>query len=38
MGAGVIDSDYESEELHNLEKSSSDDELGIIVMITLRMN
>ena len=28
MGAGVMDSDYESEELHNLEKSSSDDEIG----------
>ena len=28
MGAGVMNSDYESEELHNLVKSSSDDELG----------
>ena len=28
MGAGVMDSDYESEELHSLMESSSDDELG----------
>ena len=28
MGAGVMDSDYESEELHSLIESSSDDELG----------
>ena len=28
MGAGVMNSDYESEELHNLVKSSPDDELG----------
>nr|POE55529.1 hypothetical protein CFP56_65383 [Quercus suber] len=28
MGAGVMNSDYESEELHSLVESSSDDELG----------
>ena len=28
MGAGVMNSDYESEELHNLVESLSDDELG----------
>ena len=28
MGAGVINSDYESEELHSLEESSSDDDFG----------
>ena len=28
MGAGVINSDYESEELHSLEKSSSNDDIG----------
>nr|POF10586.1 hypothetical protein CFP56_23360 [Quercus suber] len=28
MGASVMNSDYESEELHNLVESSSDDELG----------
>ena len=28
MGAGVINSDYESEELHSLEESSSDDDIG----------
>ena len=28
MGIGVMNSDYESEELHNLVESSSDDELG----------
>ena len=28
MGAGVINSDYESKELHNLEESSSDDDIG----------
>ena len=28
MGAGVINSDYESEELHSLEESSSDDDNG----------
>ena len=27
MGAGVINSDYESEELHSLEESSSDDDI-----------
>ena len=27
MGASVINSDYESEELHNLEESSSDDDI-----------
>ena len=28
MGAGIINSDYESEELHSLEESSSDDDFG----------
>ena len=28
MGAGVINSNYESEELHNLEESSSNDDFG----------
>ena len=28
MGAGVMNFDYESEELHSLVESSSDDELG----------
>ena len=28
MGAGVMNSDYENEELHSLVESSSDDELG----------
>ena len=28
MGVGVMNSDYESEELHNLVESSSNDELG----------
>ena len=28
MGAGVINSDYESEELHSLKESSSDDDFG----------
>ncbi|KAK9984522.1 hypothetical protein SO802_034047 [Lithocarpus litseifolius] len=28
MGAGIMNSDYESEELHSLVESSSDDELG----------
>ena len=28
MGAGVMNSDYESEELHSLVESSSDDKLG----------
>ena len=28
MSAGVMNSDYESEELHSLVESSSDDELG----------
>ena len=28
MGAGIINSDYESEELHSLMESSSNDELG----------
>ena len=28
MGAGVINSDYESEELHSLEELSSDDDFG----------
>ena len=28
MGAGVINSNYESEELHSLEESSSDDDFG----------
>ena len=28
MGAGVINSDYESEELHSLEESSFDDDFG----------
>ena len=27
MGTGVMNSDYESEELHNLEKSSFDDDI-----------
>ena len=38
MGAGVINSDYESEELHSLEESSSDDVLRMILMIALKMN
>ena len=28
MGAGVMNSDYESEELHSLVESSSDNDLG----------
>nr|POE61383.1 hypothetical protein CFP56_40988 [Quercus suber]POE61384.1 hypothetical protein CFP56_40989 [Quercus suber] len=28
MGAGIMNSDYESEELHSLDESSSDDEIG----------
>ena len=28
MGAGVINSNYESEELHSLEKSLFDDDFG----------
>ncbi|KAK9997189.1 hypothetical protein SO802_021875 [Lithocarpus litseifolius] len=28
MGAGAMNSDYESEELHSLEESSSDDDIG----------
>ena len=28
MGAGVINSDYESKELHSFEESSSDDDFG----------
>ena len=28
MGVGVINSDYESEELHSLKESSSDDDFG----------
>nr|POF19118.1 hypothetical protein CFP56_49969 [Quercus suber] len=28
MGAGIMNSDYDSEELHSLKESSSDDDIG----------
>ena len=38
MGAGVINSDYESKELHSLENHHLMMILGMILMMALKMN